>query len=272
VRPLRALTAAARYPAGQHPRVTVRSKDEIGVLAEAFNDLSARRERAEEQRQEMVRDVAHELRTPLTNIRAWLEASEDGLAGPGSDPALASALLREALQLQHMIDDLQDLAAADAGEMRLNREPVRVKDLLDQVATAHEGAAESAGLTLRSRTIGDPVLVADAVRLRQALGNLVANAVRYTASGGSVTVRAEQDGDDVVFEVADTGSGIAEADLPHVFERFWRADKSRTRDTGGSGLGLAIVRQIAELHGGGAAVESALGRGTSFTLRIPRRH
>jgi two-component system sensor histidine kinase BaeS len=267
---LRALTAAARHPTDPHARVEVTGRDEIGALATAFNDLSDRRQRAEEQRQAMVRDVAHELRTPLTNIRAWLEAAEDGLAGPESDPALASALLREALQLQHMIEDLQDLAAADAGELRLRPDQVRVKDLLGQLITAHEGNADAAGITLRARTLGDPVLTADPVRLHQALANLVSNAVRYTARGGAVTVRASEDAGDVVFEVADTGVGIAAEDLPHVFDRFWRADRSRTRDTGGSGLGLAIVRQIAEVHGGAVAVESTIGQGSRFSLRLPR--
>ncbi|GIJ43930.1 two-component sensor histidine kinase [Virgisporangium aliadipatigenens] len=269
IRPLRALTEAAQDPSGGPARVGDRG--EIGVLAAALNDLSERRERADAQRKDLVRDVAHELRTPLTNIRSWLEAAEDGLATPLSDPALTAALLNEALQLQHLIDDLQDLAAADAGRLRLHREPVRVADLLDQVVTAHGGNADAAAVTLATRTSGDPSLPADPVRLRQAVGNLVSNAVRYTPPGGRVTVHGRLVEDVVELEVSDTGTGIAAEDLPHVFDRFWRADRSRTRETGGSGLGLAIVKQIVDAHNGSVTVTSAPGRGTTFTMRFPTR-
>jgi two-component system sensor histidine kinase BaeS len=269
VRPLRALTAAARRPAGDNVRVQVRGSDVVAVLAAAFNDLSERRERAEAQRRDMVSDVAHELRTPLTNIRSWLEATQDGLATAVSDPALTTALLGEALQLQRIVEDLQDLAAADAGRLPLLPERVRLADLLDQVHTAHEGAAEAAGVQLRTRTTGDPHLRADPVRVRQAVTNLLSNAIRYTPSGGTVTVTAREEGGRAVIVVADTGPGIAPHDLPHVFDRFWRAEKSRRRQTGGSGLGLAIVRQIATAHGGDVTATSTPGAGSTFTLRVP---
>jgi two-component system sensor histidine kinase BaeS len=217
----------------------------------------------------MVSDVAHELRTPLSNIRSWLEAAEDGLATSVSDPALTTALLHEAMQLQHIIDDLQDLAAADAGRLRLHPEHVRLGELLDQVITAHEGGADAAAVTLRTSILGDPDLTADPVRLRQATGNLVSNAIRHTPAGGSVTVHAGAADGQVTIAVSDTGEGIAAEDLPHVFDRFWRADKSRTRRTGGSGLGLAIARGIVEGHGGEIAVTSVPGRGSTFTLRMP---
>jgi two-component system sensor histidine kinase BaeS len=272
VRPLRALTAAAtNHPTDRAAAVTVRGRNEIGLLAAAFNDLSQRRQRADEQRQAVVRDVAHELRTPVTNIRGWLEAVEDGIADLHSDPALASALLHETLQLQRIIEDLRDLAAGDAGELRLRPEAVPVDALLDQVATAHESKAEGVGVTLRTRVTGSPVLAADPVRLRQALGNLVSNAVRHTPSGGTVTLRGRMAGDELLLEVEDTGTGIAPADLPYVFDRFWRADSSRSRDTGGSGLGLAIVQQIAQLHGGRVDVTSTLGAGSRFVLALPSR-
>ena len=267
IRPMRALTAATL---GASRRVEVRGRDEIGVLAAAFNDLSDRRERAEDQRKAMVSDVAHELRTPLTNIRAWLEAIEDGLASPAADPMLTAALLREALQLQHLIDDLQDLAAADAGGFSLHTEPVALATLLDQVLIAHEGAAEAAGVTLRTRSATGLTLTADPVRLRQAVDNLVSNAVRHTPPGGAVTLQAgAADGHTVEIEVSDTGPGIAADQLAYVFDRFWRADVSRSRHTGGSGLGLAIVRQIASAHGGEVTAASAPGRGATFTLRLP---
>ncbi|MFI9628536.1 sensor histidine kinase [Streptomyces sp. NPDC052042] len=275
VRPLRALTGAAqRMRDGEESvPVLVTDDNEIGRLTAAFNDMSAHRARLEEQRKDMVSDVAHELRTPLSNIRGWLEAAQDGLAEP--DPAFIASLHTEAVQLQHIIDDLQDLAAADAGVLRLHPETVRVEDVLDQVAAAHQGRAETAGiaLTVRAGTPDIPVpgLTADPVRLRQAIGNLVSNAVRHTPEGGRVTLHAyvSDSGERVVVDVVDTGSGIAAGDIPHVFDRFWRAEKSRNRRTGGSGLGLAIVRKLVEAHGGSVDAASVEGRGSVFTLRLP---
>ncbi|SEK55633.1 sensor histidine kinase [Streptacidiphilus jiangxiensis] len=267
VRPLRALTHAAQQPPDRHARVPVTTRDETGILAEAFNALSEGRERLEAQRKQMVSDIAHELRTPLTNIRGWLEVTRDGLVDP--DPELLASLHEEALVLQRVIDDLQDLAAADAGTLQLHCEPVRADELLAQVASAHRIAADTAGVRLVTTSDGCPWLDADPVRMRQALGNLVSNAIRHTPAGGTITLSADVDGDHVVFEVADTGSGIDPRDLPHVFDRFWRAEKSRSRRTGGSGLGLSIVRQLTAAHGGTVSVTSEPGTGSVFTLRIP---
>jgi two-component system, OmpR family, sensor histidine kinase BaeS len=269
VRPLRALTAATRYPPDRRPGTHVRRRDEIGALADAFNDMSRRRQRAEAQRRAMVRDIAHELRTPLSNIRSWLEASEDGLAPPVTDPELTSSLLAEALQLQHIVDDLQDLADADAGTLRLDRRTVRVEDLVRQVVAAHRGSADAAGVTLRAAGDCAAQIDADPVRIAQTLTNLVTNAIRYTPPGGTVTVGADVEPDHVVLTVTDTGRGISTEDLPYVFDRFWRADPSRNRDTGGSGLGLAIVRNLVEAHGGTVGATSEPGRGSTFTVRLP---
>ncbi|MFG2463592.1 sensor histidine kinase [Streptomyces sp. NPDC048523] len=278
VRPLHALTGAAQrmrdgLDATPVP-VPVVSDNEIGRLTAAFNDMAAHRARLEEQRKVMVSDVAHELRTPLSNIRGWLEAAHDGLAVP--DPAFVSSLLEEAVQLQHLINDLQDLGAADAGALRLHRKPVRIDELLGQVAAAHQGLAETAGVTLTvltppPGTPHPPLLDADPVRLRQTVSNLLSNAVRHTPAGGTVTLRryVTDPGDELAVEVSDTGSGIPAGDLPYVFDRFWRAEKSRNRSTGGSGLGLAIVLKLAEAHGGTVEVASTEGEGATFTLRLP---
>lgn len=285
VRPLHALTGAAqRMRDGlDSAPVPVGPDNEIGRLAAAFNDMAVHRARLEEQRKVMVSDVAHELRTPLSNIRGWLEAAQDGLADP--DPAFVSSLLEEAVQLQHIIDDLQDLGAADAGALRLHPESVNADELLSQVAAAYQGPAETAGVTLTVAPAEPggpgPSLYADPVRLRQAVSNLVSNAVRHTPSGGRVTLRSyatgsgsgsgdgDADRDGVALEVADTGAGIPPEDVPHVFDRFWRAEKSRNRSTGGSGLGLAIVLKLAEAQGGTAEVVSTEGQGSVFTLRLP---
>lgn len=268
VRPLKALTDAARNPSHPYRPVPVSTGNEIGYLTEAFNEMSERRERLEEQRKVMVSDVAHELRTPLTNIRSWLEAAEDGVATP--NPALVTSLLEEALLLQHIIDDLQDLAAADAGKLRIHPEVVRLGDVLHHVAAAHRASSDTAGVRLTVEGEADIDLTADPARLRQAVGNLVSNAVRHTGRGGSVTLSSFVVGDEVVIEVADTGTGIDPDDLPRLFERFWRAEKSRSRHTGGSGLGLAIVLQLAHAHNGTVTVTSTPGVGSVFALRLPR--
>ncbi|MER5384826.1 HAMP domain-containing sensor histidine kinase [Streptomyces sp. NPDC002688] len=267
VRPLRALTQAAQQPPERHVRVPVTTQDETGILALAFNELTERRERMEAQRKAMVSDIAHELRTPLTNIRGWLEVARDGLVEP--DPELLSSLHEEAVVLQRVIDDLQDLAAADAGTLRLRREEVRADEVLEQVAAAHRVGAEAAGIRLVTEPAGTPWLDADPVRMRQALGNLVSNAIRHTPPGGTVALSARAHDGQVVFEVADTGAGIEPEDLASVFERFWRAEKSRSRRTGGSGLGLAIVRQLVAAHGGTVSVASEVGSGSVFSLRLP---
>ncbi len=259
VRPLRALTVAA----DQHTPAAVSRQDEIGLLARALHDSAERRDRAETQRRAMVSDVAHELRTPLTNIRSWLEAAQDDLAP--TDAQLLTLLHEEAVQLQHIIDDLSDLAAADAGTLRVHPAPTVLRDLLAQVAEAHRAAADTAGVRLETATDGDPVLRADPVRLRQLLGNLVSNAIRYTPPGGSVTVRAHGS----TITVRDTGVGISPDNLPKIFDRFWRADTSRSRATGGSGLGLPIARKLAEAHGGTLTADSTPGAGTTFTVRLP---
>lgn len=270
-RPLRRLTEAARDPGPRLALVPVTSRDELGQLTAAFNELTERRERAEAQREAMISDIAHELRTPLGNIRGWLEAVEDGVADP--DAALNSSLLEEALQLQRIIDDLRDLAAADAGRFRLRLEPTRLDELLRQVVSAQRARAEAVDvrLTVRVPDCADlgADLNADPVRLRQAVGNLVANAIRHTPPGGEVTVTYRRTGSHFIIEVIDTGSGISAEDLPLIFDRFWRADKSRSRRTGGSGLGLPITRQLVEAHGGYVTAASTPGQGSVFTIWLP---
>ncbi len=269
LRPVRALTDAVnrmREGGGPAARVEVSDSGELGRLAEAFNEMSEHLERAEEQRKAMVSDVSHELRTPLSNLRGWLEAVQDGVVDP--DPDRMEMLLGETLLLQAVIDDLQDLALADAGRLRLSPEPVEVAPLVAQVVAGHGLRAEAAGVRLVDEA-RDVTLVADRTRMLQVLGNLVGNAVRHTPEGGTVSIGAHRSGSQVAILVSDTGVGIAEEDLPHVFDRFWRADRSRNRRTGGSGLGLAIVRGLVELHGGSVSVTSTVGEGTAFTLRLP---
>jgi two-component system sensor histidine kinase BaeS len=265
VQPLRALTRASRRMTGgdESIRVRVRGSDEIGQLSAAFNELADSRARTESLRRAMVSDIAHELRTPLSNIRGWLEAVEDGVTKP--DEAFIRSLSEEAALLQHIIDDLRDLATADAGNLRIHPERVHLPTLFEQVVAAQH----SHGINLM-HTAAEVELDADPVRLRQVIGNLVTNAVRFTAPGGTVRLEGRQEGTDVVIDVIDTGAGISPEDLPKVFDRFWRAEQSRNRHTGGSGLGLAIVRSLVEAHHGQVTATSTLGQGSTFTVRLPQ--
>ncbi|MFJ8630832.1 sensor histidine kinase [Streptomyces sp. NPDC093568] len=263
--PLRALTRAVRE--GADTPVRPRGRDEIGRLTTAFNELTALRVRTEQQRRALVGDIAHELRTPLSTMRSTLEAGQDGVIPV--DGRLTASLLEETLLLQHIIEDLQDLAAADAGTLRLRPESVDVRGVLDHVAAVHRTAAEGSGVTVTVTARDALDVSADPVRLRQILGNLVSNAVRHTTAGDTITLSARREGPLVTVDVADTGSGIAPEHLPYVFDRFWRADKSRNRSTGGSGLGLAIARKLTEAHGGTLTVTSAPAHGTVFTVRLP---
>ncbi|MGH8922267.1 MAG: sensor histidine kinase, partial [Actinomycetes bacterium] len=241
-------------------RARVRARWEIAELAGAFNEMAEHAARTEGQRRELISDVSHELRTPLGTIRGWLIAAQDGLAD--LDDELVTSLLQETLFLQHLVDDLRDLALAEAGTLRLERVELNGTELLRHVAAAHGGRV--------AVDVPDDLLVeADPVRLRQIVGNLLANAVRHTPPDGRIGLAGRRAGRDVLITVTDTGAGIAPEDVAHVFDRFWRADKSRTRRTGGSGLGLAIVRKLAEAQGGDVTVTSALGEGSTFTLRMP---
>jgi two-component system sensor histidine kinase BaeS len=262
IRPVRALTVATRrMRAGDgNARAQVRARWEIAELAAAFNEMAEHAALTEQQRRELISDVSHELRTPLGTIRGWLIATQDGIAD--LDEELVASLLQETSFLQHLVDDLRDLALADAGMLRLERVEVDATELLRHVAAAH-------GTRVEARLPDDLLVEADPMRLRQIVGNLLANAVRHTPPDGRIELRGRRDGRDVLITVTDTGAGIAPEDLPHVFDRFWRADKSRTRRTGGSGLGLAITRKLAEAQGGDIAVTSTLGEGSTFTLRLP---
>jgi signal transduction histidine kinase len=271
LRPVVALTDAAQRMAGgdlDH-RVDVQGRDELSELAHSFNTMASALAANEDQRKRMVNDVAHELRNPLANIRGYVEAALDGVAL--ADDKLLGSLHEDALLLQRLVDDLQTLALAEAGRLALHRKPTDVVELATTVVSTHHAQAEGSGVEL---VLDAPSVVlvvdGDPARLRQSVGNLVSNALRYTPEGGTVTVRVRPaGGDHVTVAVQDTGLGIAAEDLPHVFDRFWRADRSRTRDTGGSGLGLAITRELVTAHNGRITATSQEGEGSTFTIRLP---
>ncbi|MEU1225513.1 ATP-binding protein [Streptomyces sp. NPDC005828] len=271
LRPVRALTAASRGlgEGDLGRRVPASGKDEIGELGRSFNRMADSLQDSEERQRRLVGDIAHELRTPLANLRGYLEALQDGVLE--ADAELFDSLHEEVLLQQRIVDDLQDLALAEAGALTYHRRPLDARELVEACRTAHSARAAAAGVALEVTGAGPGTvrLHGDPDRLRQALGNLVGNAVRHTAPGGGVRLELEERDERVRIAVRDTGSGIPAADLPHLFDRFWRADAARGRATGGSGLGLSIARQIVADHHGAVEVASEVGVGSVFTVVLP---
>ncbi|OKK09955.1 sensor histidine kinase [Streptomyces sp. CB02400] len=269
LRPVRAMTLAAKGlgEGDLERRVPVSGRDEIAQLGGAFNRMADSLQAGEERQRRLIGDIAHELRTPLANLRGYLEALRDDVVEP--TPELLASLHEEALLQQRIVDDLQDLALAEAGALTYHPTEVDLRELLETGRTAHRAQADAAGVTLELEAPGPVFVTADPDRLRQVVGNLVGNAVRATAAGGSVTLALTPRRELAVVEVRDTGKGIAAEDLPHLFDRFWRADASRGRATGGSGLGLSIARQIVTDHRGTIEVRSTVGAGTTFTVVLP---
>ncbi len=268
--PVRELTAATKAMARGKldQRVAVRSRDEIGQLATSFNQMSADLAHASQLRKQMTADLAHDLRTPLSILRGYTEGLQDGrLQG---SPALYRIMYGEVEHLQRLVEDLRVLSLADAGELPLTRRAVDPAALLERTGLAYIVQAEQQGVGLRIATAETlPSVSVDTDRMTQVLNNLVSNALRYTGQG-EIVLSASADSRKVYLSVRDTGSGITPEDLPFIFDRFYRADKSRYRtDSVASGLGLAIAKAIVEAHGGAITVESAPGDGTNFTITLP---
>jgi signal transduction histidine kinase len=269
-RPIRELTAAIRALAkgdlGQ--QVSVRTRDEIGQMAASFNQMSADLAHASQLRRQMTADIAHELRTPLSLILGYTESLSDGKL-PATQETF-DIMYDEAQHLSRLIEDLRTLSLADAGELPLNRRPVDPRALLERAALAYMPQAQRQGVAIELEAPSDlPEAEADPGRIEQVLDNLMSNALRYTPAGGRLVLSAEANGDKVSLRVEDSGAGIPSEELPYIFERFYRADKARQRHEGETGLGLAIARSIVEAHGGSVSVESALGKGTTFTIALP---
>ncbi|MBI1795698.1 MAG: HAMP domain-containing protein [Candidatus Eisenbacteria bacterium] len=267
--PVGALTRAARAlgRGDLASRVPVRSSDEIGELSRAFNAMAEDLARQEALRRTMVSDVAHELRSPLTNLRCQIEAVEDGLL-PVS-PETVRSLREEVLLLSRLVEDLQTVSVAEAGKLALERAPVALRDLVDGALESFRAIAAERRLALTVDMPELPMVDVDPTRIAQVLRNLLANAVRATPDGGAIAIAARASGREVAVEVRDSGAGIAPEHLPHLFERFYRADPSRARATGGAGLGLAIVKGIVEAHGGTVGVDSEPGHGARFRFTLP---
>lgn len=268
--PIHALIRAARdLESGKPvPRIELKSYGEIAELGRAFDSLAKTLHQNEELRQHMVSDIAHELRTPLTNIRGYLEAVQDGVVEP--DAHTIDLIYEEVMLLNRIIQDLQELALAEAGQLHYARQPFDLAEIIEQTTALVEARAASREIEiitdLRYRL---PQAYADPARVAQILRNLLNNALNYTPEGGRITIHAAAHLRHIEIHVSDTGTGIAEEHLPYLFERFYRVDPSRSRITGGAGLGLAIVKQLVEAQGGRIRVESELGQGTRFVFSIP---
>jgi signal transduction histidine kinase len=268
--PVKELTEAAQGMAAGDlsQRVDISSADEIGDLARAFNAMADGLARLEDLRRQLVTDVAHELRTPLTNIRGYLEALRDGIVEP--ETCVIDSLYEEAMLLSHLIDDLQDLSLAEGGQLRLARQPVALTHVVSGAVEALRARAEAERVALQVDLPDDlPLVDADPRRIGQVLRSLLDNGLAHTPPGGEIGVVARVEDRWVAVSVRDTGAGISVEDLPYVFERFYRTDKSRSRATGGAGLGLAIAKQLVEAHGGRIEVESRIGQGAQFTFTLP---
>jgi two-component system OmpR family sensor kinase len=271
--PLQRLSGAARALAAGDlaQRVEVTGSADVADVAQAFNEMAEGLEEAERLRHNLIVDVAHELRTPLSVLQGNLQAILDDVYP--LDRAEITRLYDETRLLSRLVDDLRELALADAGELRLNLQPTDAGRVVQATAESLSPAAQAQGVALTAEVRGIlPLIQADPDRLAQVLRNLLVNALRHTPSGQSVTVTASPVTGAVEFAVVDTGEGIAAKDLPHMFERLWRADRSRTRDehwAGGSGLGLSIAKSLVEAQGGRIWVESKPGEGATFRFTIP---
>ncbi|BAY15373.1 two-component sensor histidine kinase [Nostoc sp. HK-01] len=249
----------ARLPLSEIP--------ELNRLGASFNRMAASLEGVEARRRELIGDMTHELRTPLTVVRGYLEQLADGEIEPS--PEVYRRLARETRRLERLVNDLQELSKAEAGYLPIKIQPINLLPLLESLVERFSEQLLEDGPVLRLDCPTPlPLVLADVDRTEQVLVNLVGNAVRYTTNG-SITVQLWPEASQLWIAVIDTGIGIAAQDLPHVFERFWRADQSRDRHSGGTGIGLTISRHLVELQGGIIQVESELGIGSTFRFCLP---
>lgn len=268
LRPLSQMMAISKQIAtGDYSaKVQLTSHDEIGQLARSFNQMAESLQRIEHLRQTMVSDVAHELRTPLTNMRGYLEALRDGVVEPNT--ATFELLHEETLRLVHLVEDLLQLTEAEAARVTLRRRQVVFQKLIEQVLDLFQPQFMAKEITVNTRLARRDVMSVDPDKLAQAVRNVLQNAWQYTPCGGEVTLTVRHEEGGVTLSVVNTGEGISQADLPFIFERFYRGEKSRSRERGGAGIGLAIVKELIEAHGGSVGAESTPGT-TRIWLTLP---
>lgn len=271
VTPIRQMMKASRHIAAGHyrERVKVVSDDELGQLAQSFNQMAAGLEQTEAMRRELIGNVAHELRTPLSTIKGYMEGLMDGVLPP--EPATYQQVYREADRLQRLVSDLQELSQVEAGAFELDCQPINMAELIQHTVTRLRPQFEEKRVTLKVDLPAElPQVRADEDRINQVLINLIGNALQYTPSGGTVIVTAAKHPQKLWVTISDTGIGIATEHLPHLFTRFYRVDKSRSRAGGGSGIGLTITKHLIEAHGGRIWAESdGVDYGSTFGFALP---
>ena len=270
IRPVKELIHATRDVAqGNLEReVPVRSKDELGELTQSFNQMNVQLKQSRDLRRKMTADIAHELRTPLSIILGHTEALSEGKLAPS--PETFDIVYDEAKRLALLVEDLRTLSLSEAGELTLNLEAASPADLMERVVNAYLPKAHALNISLESSADANlPNVNIDPHRIIQVFGNLLDNALRYTPSGGRVRLSAKSVTAGIEIRIQDSGPGISEVDLPYIFDRFYRGDKSRSRQDGGSGLGLAISKSIIEAHGGQIRAESTAGEGTTILFVLP---
>jgi signal transduction histidine kinase len=264
------LAATKRVSAGSYAeRVPVAEDDELGELSEGFNAMAAALEEGEKRRGEFISDVSHELHTPLSTLQGYAEGLLDGVVEPGEDAW--GLMYAETERMRRLVDDLRQLSRAETGRLPLHLAPVRPEEPVRRAVGSMRPLFADKSITLTLEVPEHlPAVLADADRVVQVLTNLLSNALRHTGEGGAVSVEARDLADHVLFRVGDTGDGIPPEHLPRVFERFYRVEKSRSREGGGSGVGLAICRALVEAMGGSIRAESGgLGSGAAFVFSLP---
>jgi signal transduction histidine kinase len=268
--PLRSMRSAAeQLGAGDlSQRVTVSGTDELGEMARTFNAMAEGLQEAEEQRRNLMADVAHELRTPLANIQGYVEAMRDGLMQ--ADAGTIDTLHQQVLHLTHLVEDLRLVAVAESGSLRLDPQPNSIEAVVRTTVEASRPRAEAKGIAMRVDVPSDlPLVPMEAARIGQVISNLVENALQHTADGGHVDVLVALGESTVRVSIEDTGVGIPAEEIGRVFDRLHRVDPSRSRETGGAGLGLTIAKQLVEAHGGSISVQSVQGEGSRFSFELP---
>ncbi|MEI6621957.1 MAG: HAMP domain-containing sensor histidine kinase [Actinomycetes bacterium] len=267
--PLQRLTLAARaFSAGDRTaRAGVTGPGEIGELGRAFDQTADQVARTETARRNLAADIAHELRTPLTVLQAELEELRDGLLE--ADEEVMARLHEQSMRMGRIVNDLADLADAEAATLTMTMRPVSLAELVTEELHAHDPAIRAAGLSVVTNVQDDVTVQADPDRIGQAIGNVLTNATKYCRPGDTLTLAVEVDGSRGLLTISDTGPGIAPTDLPRVFDRMWRGPDQRDSTTG-SGIGLAVARQIVERSGGTITAESDGTHGTTFTIALPR--
>lgn len=269
LKPIRELTEATKkMQQGElDQRVNTSSGGEIGKLGASFNELARRLKEQKALREEMVSDVAHELRNPLSNIQGYLEGLREGMIDPTKQ--VFETLHQQSLVLNRLVNDLRDVNRAKAGKLNLDKKLLVLEDIITREIKALKAKADETGVELRRDLNGPNLLKADPERISQVVRNLLDNAMTHTPKGGEIKIETRTSSGEVITTVSDEGAGIPEEDLPYIFDRFYRVDKSRSRGTGGTGLGLTIAKEIIESHGGRITAKSSEGKGSTFEFTLP---